>query len=31
VEDNFLLSGGGLTQESRAIRVERALLERLQL
>ena len=30
VEDSFLLSGGGLAQESRAIKVERELLERLQ-
>jgi [protein-PII] uridylyltransferase len=30
VEDIFLLTGGGLAQESRAIKVERALLERLQ-
>lgn len=31
VEDSFLLTGGGLAQESRAIKVERELLERLQL
>ncbi|MDR0633776.1 MAG: [protein-PII] uridylyltransferase [Azoarcus sp.] len=31
VEDTFLLTGGGLAQESRAIKVERELLERLQL
>ncbi|MDR3087452.1 MAG: [protein-PII] uridylyltransferase [Azoarcus sp.] len=31
VEDLFLLSGGGLAQESRAIKVEREILEKLQL
>ena len=31
VEDSFLLSGGGLAQESRAIQIERELLERLRL
>ncbi|MCL2875987.1 MAG: [protein-PII] uridylyltransferase [Betaproteobacteria bacterium] len=31
VEDNFLLTGGGLEQESRAIQIERELLERLRL
>ncbi|GHU09816.1 bifunctional uridylyltransferase/uridylyl-removing enzyme [Betaproteobacteria bacterium] len=30
-EDTFLLSGGGLAQDSRAIKVERELLDRLQL
>jgi [protein-PII] uridylyltransferase len=30
-EDTFLLSGGGLAQDSRTIRVERDLLDRLQL
>jgi [protein-PII] uridylyltransferase len=30
-EDIFLLSGGGLAQDARAIKVERELLERLQL
>ncbi|MDR1660817.1 MAG: [protein-PII] uridylyltransferase [Azoarcus sp.] len=30
-EDTFLLVGGGLAQEARAIKVERELLERLQL
>ena len=31
VEDIFLLTGGGLAQEARAIQLERELLERLQL
>ena len=31
VEDSFLLTGGGLAQESRAVKLERELLERLQL
>jgi [protein-PII] uridylyltransferase len=31
VEDSFLLTGGGLAQASRAIKIERELLERLQL
>ncbi|MDR2688617.1 MAG: [protein-PII] uridylyltransferase [Azoarcus sp.] len=31
VEDTFLVSGGGLAQNSRAIKVERELLERLQV
>ncbi|MDR1063559.1 MAG: [protein-PII] uridylyltransferase [Azoarcus sp.] len=30
-EDTFLLTGGGLAREARAIRVERELLDRLQL
>ncbi|MDR0701370.1 MAG: [protein-PII] uridylyltransferase [Azoarcus sp.] len=30
-EDTFLLTGGALAQEARAIRIERELLERLQL
>ncbi|MDR3214025.1 MAG: [protein-PII] uridylyltransferase [Azoarcus sp.] len=30
VEDTFLLTGGGLAQEARAIKIERELLERLQ-
>ncbi|MDR2209637.1 MAG: [protein-PII] uridylyltransferase [Azoarcus sp.] len=31
VEDSFLLTGEGLTQESRVVKIERELLERLQL
>ncbi|MCL2591277.1 MAG: [protein-PII] uridylyltransferase [Betaproteobacteria bacterium] len=31
VEDSFLLTGGGLERESRAVKIERELLERLQL
>jgi [protein-PII] uridylyltransferase len=31
VEDSFLLSGDGLEQESRVVKIERELLERLQL
>ncbi|MDR2015561.1 MAG: [protein-PII] uridylyltransferase [Azoarcus sp.] len=31
VEDSFLLTGGGLTQESRVVKIERELLERLRL
>jgi [protein-PII] uridylyltransferase len=31
VEDSFLLTGGDLAQEARAIKIERELLERLQL